>query len=165
MALGRLRRRQDGAAAVEFALVVPLFLTLMFGIFEFGRLFAWHTAIVTASREAARYGSAIGDSANGFPQYTNCDEIIAAGKALSVVLELEDADFTVGFDSGPGTTVRPCSDPTTNLATINDGDRIVVTVSREFESVVPLIGDIIGPLTLEGTDRRSIALDVIPVAP
>jgi Flp pilus assembly protein TadG len=33
----KLRRAQDGAVAVEFALVAPMFLALLFGTFEFGR--------------------------------------------------------------------------------------------------------------------------------
>src|SRR6266487_6369179 len=35
----RLHRREDGVALVEFALILPLFLALVFGIFDFGRAF------------------------------------------------------------------------------------------------------------------------------
>ena len=37
LALRTLERSRDGAAAVEFALVAPMFLALLFGTFEFGR--------------------------------------------------------------------------------------------------------------------------------
>lgn len=51
--LQKLRRSRSGASAVEFALVMPAFLLMLFGIVEFGRLFwtshALHeTAIATA---------------------------------------------------------------------------------------------------------------------
>ena len=37
LVLRTLERSQDGATAVEFALVAPMFLALLFGTFEFGR--------------------------------------------------------------------------------------------------------------------------------
>lgn len=45
---------QRGAVAVEFALVVPIFLVLLFGTIEFGRLiYLWNT-VQEVSRSAAR---------------------------------------------------------------------------------------------------------------
>ncbi len=48
---------RDGAAMVEFALVLPVLALLLFGILEAGR--AWHTeqVMATASREGARVGA------------------------------------------------------------------------------------------------------------
>ena len=40
-------RRQEGQSLVEFALVIPIFLLLLFGIIEFGRI--WETKIGRAS--------------------------------------------------------------------------------------------------------------------
>ncbi|MEX3983337.1 TadE/TadG family type IV pilus assembly protein [Paraburkholderia sp. EG287A] len=54
--LGRSRRAQRGVAAVEFALVLPMLLILLFGITEVG-LFLYDKAVITnASREGARAG-------------------------------------------------------------------------------------------------------------
>jgi Flp pilus assembly protein TadG len=47
---------QKGAAAVEFAIIVPLLLTLVFGIIEFSILFYNKAMLTNASREAARTG-------------------------------------------------------------------------------------------------------------
>jgi len=47
---------QKGVAAVEFAIVLPLFIVLIFGIIEFG-IIMYNKAILTnASREGARFG-------------------------------------------------------------------------------------------------------------
>lgn len=55
--IARLGRRDDGATLVEFALAVPLFLLIFFGLIDFGRLaFHWVTAeraLYTAARVAA----------------------------------------------------------------------------------------------------------------
>ena len=46
---------QRGAAAVEFAIVLPLLLVFIFGIIEFGCLLYNKAVITNASREGARY--------------------------------------------------------------------------------------------------------------
>ncbi|MEN6328545.1 MAG: TadE family protein [Syntrophomonas sp.] len=47
---------QHGQALVEMALVLPLLLLLLFGIFEFGRIMGSYMLISNLSREGARYG-------------------------------------------------------------------------------------------------------------
>jgi hypothetical protein len=47
---------QKGAAIVEFALILPLLLILLFGIIEFSLLLYNKAMITNASREGARYG-------------------------------------------------------------------------------------------------------------
>ncbi len=53
-----MRRRRDprrrGAAVVEFAVVLPLLLTVLFGIIEYGWVFMVRQTLQTAAREGAR---------------------------------------------------------------------------------------------------------------
>lgn len=52
----RIRPRDDsGATAVEFALVLPIFVVLVFGIISFGFLYTNWTALEGGAREGARY--------------------------------------------------------------------------------------------------------------
>jgi Flp pilus assembly protein TadG len=51
---GCSRIGQSGAELVEFALVLPLILILLVGIFDFGSLFALRQKMTNAAREAAR---------------------------------------------------------------------------------------------------------------
>lgn len=67
---------ERGAAAVEFALVAPVLILLLLGIFEFGRAFHTQTALSAAAREGARY-MAIHDDASGATEVT-----IAAAPSL-----------------------------------------------------------------------------------
>ena len=46
---------ERGVALVEFALVVPILVVLLFGIWEFGRLFESQLIVTNAAREGARY--------------------------------------------------------------------------------------------------------------
>ena len=50
-------RADAGAAALEFALVLPVLLALVFGMIEFGFAFQAQLAIVHAAREGARLAS------------------------------------------------------------------------------------------------------------
>ena len=49
-------RRKRGAAAVEFAIVAPLFFMLLFGMIEYGRCVLVQQMLTNASREGARRG-------------------------------------------------------------------------------------------------------------
>jgi len=51
----RRSRGQGGAAAVEFALILPVVMLLLAGFFDFGWLFYWQHTVTNASREGARY--------------------------------------------------------------------------------------------------------------
>jgi hypothetical protein len=59
----RIRARacagQRGAAAVEFALIAPLFFMIVFGMFSGGLLYNERSQLTFASREATRYGSTL----------------------------------------------------------------------------------------------------------
>jgi Flp pilus assembly protein TadG len=55
MVTRKLRRRRDrGAAAVEFALVVPLLVMILFGIVEFGNYFFIQSTVAGAARVGVR---------------------------------------------------------------------------------------------------------------
>lgn len=47
-------RADSGAAALEFALVLPVLLLILFAIVQFGALFSIQNTMTNASREAAR---------------------------------------------------------------------------------------------------------------
>jgi Flp pilus assembly protein TadG len=53
-AVSRFRRNQRGSAAVEFALVAPLFFALLFAIIETGMVFLASQSLETALQDSAR---------------------------------------------------------------------------------------------------------------
>jgi Flp pilus assembly protein TadG len=64
MNISRLRRyprEERGAAIVEFAVMLPLVLLLVFGIVEFGLAFSIKLNVETAARSGARVGSGLRD--------------------------------------------------------------------------------------------------------
>jgi len=62
-------KRKDserGAAAVEFALLLPMLLLVVFGIMEFGQLYNVQISASNAAREGARYAAVHYADAGGY---------------------------------------------------------------------------------------------------
>jgi Flp pilus assembly protein TadG len=118
-------RGEDGAAAVEFALVVSLLFVLLFGIMEFGLAFFELQNLRSATREGAR-AAAIGG---------NSDEISAA------IVQGSSGSLPDGFTGYQ-------LDPTTGCTDATKGDEVKVTlpydqlpanVASTFEINIPFI--------------------------
>lgn len=127
---------------VEFAIVLPVLMMLLFGIFEVGRMVFIYSAVTNASREAARFGSAIGYDDTGVIKYKNCAGIRATARRSAYFLNLTDAQITIQYDHGPvagnpfPTPFHTCQgtvDPGYFINT-TDGiqDRIVITVTTLY---------------------------------
>ena len=56
MSLQKTSRSESGASAVEFALLLPLLMMILFGIIEFGFALYRQAILTNASREGARLG-------------------------------------------------------------------------------------------------------------
>lgn len=84
----RQSKRQRGAAIIEFALVLTLLITLMAGIFEFGRAFWYYDALTKATRDGARLMSVALNTAVA-EGVTN-----ATTQVVSVVTDAGVPDFT-----------------------------------------------------------------------
>ena len=70
-------RKQDaerGQALVEFALTVPIFLMLVFGIIDLARLVFAYTQVIDAARQGVRYGIVEGLDQGNY-QYLDCTGI------------------------------------------------------------------------------------------
>ena len=53
----KLRRNRDGAAAVEFALVIPILISMIWGMFQVSLLYQANAGVQNALGEAARYAT------------------------------------------------------------------------------------------------------------
>src|SRR5574340_1398551 len=126
---------------VEFALAFPIFLMVVLGIFEFGRLFFIYTSIYTAAREGARYGAAVENQ-------NDCGAGIEA-QAKRVGLLAGDMTVVYFYDRGPGTSTFACSGSGSNL---ENGDRVLVRTSVVYKSVT----GIVPTFTIDSTSRRTI---------
>lgn len=90
---------ERGAAAVEFALVAMLLLTLVFGIAEFGRMWYLQSSLAAAARDGARTMAVKNDQAEAATQA----EAVFVGDGGPTTISITPA--TGGCDSGGDATV------------------------------------------------------------
>ena len=123
--MGHAVRRCRGGATVEFALVTPLFLLLVFGILDFGRLFFVQETLQHALREAGRF------AATGQHSGTNrVAAIMQVAQNTAAGLDISNIQITSGG--------------VTNYA---GGPRETVTISMNtgLRLITPMIGRFFGP--------------------
>lgn len=85
--LGQLRRRSAGNAVVEFALILPLFLLLVFGVTEFGRALSVVQVLNSAAREGARIAAVTGPDQQAVEDRVNAVLAATAVTPTSIVVE------------------------------------------------------------------------------
>ena len=75
----RVRREDDGIAAVEFAIILPVLVAMLMGIIDWGFFFFYTESIVNAAREGARAGVVDQDDPEGTAKGVAEDYLAAAG--------------------------------------------------------------------------------------
>jgi Flp pilus assembly protein TadG len=153
-------KKSKAQAMVEFAIALPLLMLLLYGLLEAGRLLFLYSTVVTASRQAVRYGSATGQNANGVARYNDCDGIRAAAQRVAYLGPFDSV--TIQNDSGPN-DISPdpyCSGPTGSWTPSGgNADRISVTVSEQFQPIVPGIVPFLSR-TITATSARTVLVSV-----
>jgi Flp pilus assembly protein TadG len=115
------RRDDAGSAAVEFALVLPLLLTLVLGIVNLALVFGQTLALNNAAREAARQGSVPGQT---------CAEVAAIARSSASALAMTGTAVTA--------TVTPC--PAGDVCTgSTPGQAVVVNLAYRHAWPVPFL--------------------------
>lgn len=133
---GRSLRDQGGAVVVEFALIVPMLLLVVFGVLDFGYMLNRSTVVSNASRDGARVASLGGTHADILGTITS--ELAAAGIPTSspttvIKIDCKKVDGTA------------CNATSTSYDTqAESGATALVTVTYNYAYITPLISQIFG---------------------
>ena len=100
-------RKQRGAAAVEFAVVAPIFVLLLFGMIEYGRMVMVQQMLTNATREGAR--RAVLDGTTMADVKTTVNDYLTSGS-----ITVNDDEITVT----PDPSAASFGDPVTVSLTI-----------------------------------------------
>lgn len=117
-------KKESGQALVEFALVLPLLLLLVFGIIEFGRIFQASLVVSHAAREGARQGVV---------------EDVGRKDRIEDVVEI--AGSSIGLDRNVNLTITP-SDAVA-LDALGRGSTLTVSVHANVNLITPIISNIL----------------------
>jgi len=124
---------------VEFALVVPLLVMLLFGIIAFGIVFAQKLALGNAARQAARYGVVDGRT---------CAQIETSARDAANTIGMSGTDVTV-IVTRSGAVTSPCNLPGDwPCAGSATNDELKVTVRFKSALVIPPVAS--PEVTIEG---------------
>ncbi|GAA1739263.1 TadE/TadG family type IV pilus assembly protein [Aeromicrobium alkaliterrae] len=130
----RRRHREDGSAAVEFALIAPLFIALLFGIISYGYMLSFRQGISQAAAEGARVFAV---APAGSPTL-KADAVAAVNRSLS---SYGITCTTTGTLKKGASTVGTCSVPSTATACANNAAarcaRVEITYSYRANPLVP----------------------------
>ena len=134
----RSGERRRGQALVEFALVMPVFLLVVFGAVEFARLLLDQHYLTTAARRATRIGT--------LPEKTEADvTAVVDGFLTHVGMTSDSWTTTVQVNNSSGVARAG------GLGSSVPGDLVYVTVAHDFSLVTgSLLPVLQGTVTLEG---------------
>ena len=118
--------KQNGLAMVEFTILLPLFLLLLFSIMELGRAFYTYAELEKLSRDSARYLSA--EVAKGSATPTLQAEDVTKAKNLAIY----------GVISG-GTNALISNLDTSHIHFILVGNNIKVEINYPYQPVLSFI--------------------------
>jgi Flp pilus assembly protein TadG len=163
----RPTRRRTGQGLVEFALVLPVFLLMIFGVIDGGRFVYMSSVLSQAAREGARVGTVevswlgSADGSCGQTGGPTCpataaalkaDVLNAANRMVTPFANVVSAQLYVSCDA-PGSapsgawTVGTVCDGSTGVT----GNVLSVRVALTYQPITPLVGQIIGSRTLFGS--------------
>ena len=128
------KRLNRGQGLVEFALILPVLLFIVFGIIDFGRVMVIYAGVSNGAREAVRYGAVPGRRSDAKYNYQDCDVMANLARSAVPLMELTDDQIWLGFDNGSGAPDAPtylCGAPLRDQ--IQQGDRIVARVDLKSD--------------------------------
>jgi hypothetical protein len=159
-------RREDGQATVEFAIVIPLLLLVVVGIFEFGKAFNYWIDLNHLSNEGARWAAVDkvpphdGIAGNPAPQRIDIKQYILS--------QLDTGDLkskVEQLDGAPAGTVDPnlCNIrvDTPNGANAQIGDPLSVSISAPGYAIASL-GEAIQLGTVNLGSKSTMRLEQVP---
>jgi Flp pilus assembly protein TadG len=144
-------RDESGVALVEFALVLPLLLLLLFGMLDFGKAFNYWIDETHLANETARWAVVNNNPGSGTLQ----------AWALS---QADTAELQNGGTSSVPTKAQVCISFPTNSQTGTSGlvgDPVTVTVSVGY-NWLPFVGNRISSTSVTVVGDATMRLEAVP---
>lgn len=157
----RARQRHSGQSLVEFALVFPIFILLVFGLIDMGRYVYMNSTVSQAAREATRLAAVeaywLGRTdtkcnQTGGPvcpanlSAFRADVLAAANRMMAPFGAIADADL---YTSCATTAPEPVTSKTCTDRAI--GDEASVRAVLVFRPITPVISSLFSSITTSGS--------------
>jgi len=145
--------RHRAQSMVEFALILPLLITFIFGIIELGILLNIYIGLTNSAREAARAGSVFQVNT---PLITASDATTADTQRLQYISQVITDTLNPSIDPVTELTVNVTYSPSTPLATnlYRSGGTLTVQLSHDHQLFFGMLGR--KTVTLQATSAMRI---------
>jgi len=138
-------QRTRGQTLVEFALVLPLFVLVLFGLIDVGHLVYVYNSISQGAREGARVGSVVGYADTCGLGRDAC--VLGEVQGRMAAVPPSTIDVTCEHQTGLGTVI------VANADQCMANDFLVVRVDTPVGLFTPVIGQILGTITVRADAR------------
>jgi Flp pilus assembly protein TadG len=144
-ATGRFRRDQQGATAVEFALIALPFFALLFAILETALIFLVGQALETATEDSARLIRTGQAQQQGFDEdafrASICDQVVLLYQCPSkLILDVRTEDDFAGVDLSTPVAAGQLADDDFGYDDGNGESIVVVRAFYEWPTVTQFLG-------------------------
>jgi Flp pilus assembly protein TadG len=136
----RIAHSGSGQALVEFALVLPILVLIILGLFDAGRAVINYTTLTNAARVGARV--AIVNQSND----STCTTI--------KTFKCAAAEQTTGMGIQPA-SIADVVITGNDCAVVGNCD-VTVSLTYPYQAITPVVGSLIGPVTLTASETMRI---------
>jgi Flp pilus assembly protein TadG len=170
----RRRGGQRGQGLAEFALVFPIIVLLLVGVFDIGRGVYAYTSIANAARQGARVAAV--NQLYPSETDTDCNEnmpvedmsvgasptwsIRACAAAAATSLGLRPTDVSVSYAPPSGSNLACPAGPTPALPSANTpfhvGCVATVTVTYTWSPITPIVSTFLGSVSMTATSSMPV---------
>lgn len=159
--MNRIRRtRSRGQGLVEFALIFPVLVLVLFGIFDFGRAIYAYNTLANASRAGVRVAIVnqnvpnLGCGGGSGVTPPDTTKVSAQDCAQQAAISLAGATATVTYKDI--TDTNPC-------APVQVGCLAIVKTAYAFHPITPIISSLVGTINLSSTSKEPVEF-VCPIS-
>uniref|UniRef100_UPI003F86D4C4 TadE family protein n=1 Tax=Cupriavidus ulmosensis TaxID=3065913 RepID=UPI003F86D4C4 len=145
-----VRMRSSGAAALEFAIVLPILLTVVIGIVYFGIVLALQQALTLAAEEGAR--AALRYPSGAAANNAAATQALRVSAASSTALASLPTSISSLISAANVAQVISCANPSGSVC-------VKVTLSLSSSSILPVVPGVPLPATLTGSATVQLAPD------
>jgi Flp pilus assembly pilin Flp len=126
-------RQERGAAAAEFAILLPIFVVILFAVISFGLALTRLVTYVSAAREGARYAAVHCE-----PEASECTLAMLQDRVTNAAngFPVDTTNFTVSTD-----------------CTLTPGEPVQISWTQDVPLQIPLLPDMTFTKTIEGSFR------------
>ena len=150
-----IRGHSKGQTLVEFALVLPVIILIIFGTLDFARAVFTYNTLSEAAKQGARVA------------IVNQDPDVVADEAVTYApaTGLTAGDVSVCFKT-PASLERDCDSPGTDVCQpMRPGCLAIVIATLDYQPLTPLVTQIAGNITLSSTSVFPIEFACITGCP